>query len=114
MGDLSLKQLKSRAKKYDLKAEFLNRNTLKVYSPKFFFDSWLIKESDEEFEVWHMSKKNNIQKCSYHLQAKVSKDKGIRTLQKIRSHNKYVAFHKTKTNMVDRVLLKEGNKIELS
>lgn len=102
----NLVYLQKKAKNYNLKAEFLNENTLKIYSPKFFFDSWLIKETDESIELWHQSKKANIKKCSYHLQAVIEKKYKIRALQKINSHNNYIAFHKNKNkiNLVDRVL----------
>lgn len=102
----NLEYIKTKAKKYDLVAEFLNCDTLKVYSPKYFFDSWLVKETDEGIELWHLSKKNNLKKCSYHLQAVIPKKYKIRALQRINSHNKYTTFykHKNKVNLVDRVL----------
>lgn len=102
----NLEYLRVKANRYDLVAEYLSEDTLKVYSPKFFFDSWLIKETDEEMELWHMSKKNNLKKCSYHLQSTHPKSNKIRVLQKIKEHNNYVAFRKGKyrMNLVDRVL----------
>lgn len=109
-----LEYIKRKASKYNLKADYLNKETLKLYSPKFYFDSWLIKINEEgEIELWHMSKKNNLKKCSYHLQAVVSSKNKIRALQKINSHNKYVAFHKNKNkiNLVDRVLAKEEKRL---
>ena len=105
-----LEYLRRRASRYCLEAEFLNEETLKLYSPKFYFDSWLIKRNEDgEIELWHMSKKNNVKKCSYHLQAVVSSRNKIRALQKINSHNNYVAFYKNKKkiNLVDRILAKE-------
>lgn len=101
-----LEYLKKKAPKFDLVAECLNYNTLKVYSPKFFFDSWLIRIKDKEVELWHMSKKNNLKKCSYHLQSVVPSGKGVKLLRKIKEHNEYTAFHKRyrKINLVDRVL----------
>lgn len=102
----NLEYLKIKAEGYDLVAEYLSEDTLKLYSPKFFFDSWLIKETEEGIELWHMSKKNNIKKCSYHLQSVHSKRNKTRALKKIRDHNNYVAFHKgeRRINLVDRVL----------
>ena len=102
----NLEYLQKKARKYDLVAEFLNEDTLKIYSPKFFFDSWLIRETQEGIELLHQSKKNNLKKCSYHLQTVIPKKDKIRALQKINSHNKYIAFHKNKNkiNLVDRVL----------
>lgn len=101
-----LDYLKKRAPKFDLEADYLNYDTLKVYSPKFFFDSWLIKVKDNEIELWHMSKKNNLKKCSYHLQSVVQKGNGVKLLKKIKNHNEYTAFHKRyrKINLVDRIL----------
>ena len=40
----NLEYLRIKAKKYDLVAEYLTEDTLKIYSPKFFFDSWLAYE----------------------------------------------------------------------
>lgn len=113
MSDLEF--LKRNACRYSLEAKFVNDDTLQVYSPKFCFDNWLIKEKDNKLELWHLSKRNNMKKCSYHLQKVIHKKNKIRILQKINSHNKYVAFHKHKkrVNLVDRVLSK-NNKIELS
>lgn len=104
MKDLDF--LISKAEHYDLVAERLNEETLKVHSPKFVFDSWLIKETETEMELWHMSKKNNLKKCSYHLQASVPKQRKMLLYKLIRKHNNYVAFHKNfnKINLVDRVL----------
>lgn len=98
--------LVKRAKFYDVVADYINENTLKVYSPKYLFDSWLIIETESNIELWHQSKKNNLKKCSYHLHASIKKKYSIRALQKIKSHNEYVAFHKkvNKINLVDRVL----------
>lgn len=106
MSDLAY--IKYKARNYNLVAEYVNEETLKVYSPKFFFDSWLVKDTEEGIELWHMSKKNNIKKCSYHLQSVIPKKYKIRALQRINSHNKYVAFYKNRNrvNLVDRVLSK--------
>lgn len=102
----NLEWLKKKAKKYDLVAEYLTEDTLKVYSPKYVFDSWLITETETDMELWHMSKKNNLKKCSYHIHAIVPKRNKVRVLQKIKTHNEYVAFHKkfNRINLVDRVL----------
>lgn len=107
-----LDYLIKKSKSYDLVAEYVNENTLKVYSPKFVFDSWLIVEKENDFQLLHMSKKNNIKKCSYHIHAVVEKHNKIHLLQKIKAHNIYVAFHKryNKVNLVDRVLNKDKQK----
>lgn len=94
--------------RYGLVAEYLNEDTLKVYSEKYFFDSWLVVENRKEkcMELWHKSKKKNLKKCSYHLQSVVPRKYKKRVLEKINSHNRYVAFYKNKKkiNLVDRVL----------
>ena len=109
-----LELMRRRATKFDLVAEYLNKETLKVYSPKYFFDSWLIRENNKTLELWHMSKsrKSNFKKCSYHLQSIVPMSKGVKLLRKIESHNEYTAFHKKykKINLVDRVLCKGGKR----
>lgn len=103
----NLDYLVMKAGSHNLVAEYVNDNTLKVYSPKFFFDSWLIKEENNRFELYHQNRKQgSAHKCAYHLHAVVSKDKKIHLLQKIKRHNEYVAYHKSfnKINLVDRVL----------
>lgn len=102
----NLEKIKRNAKYYNLKADYVNDYTLKVFSPKFMFDSWLITTNEDDIELWHQSKKNNIKKCSYHLQTVVPKHCWRKILQKVDKHNNYVAFHKTnnKINLVDRVL----------
>lgn len=107
-----LEWLRLRAERYDLIAEYLNEYTLKLYSPKFYFDSWMIIETDTEIELWHMSKGCGLKKCSYHLQKAFPKRLKLRALEKIKSHNNYVAFYKKskKINMVDRVLSTYNNR----
>ena len=101
--------IKSKAKQYRLEAEFLNKDTLKIYSKKYNFDSWLIKENKDTIQLFHMSKKHNLKKCSYHLQREVEKYEGIYLLENISDHNRYQAFFKgfNKTNLVDRILNRE-------
>lgn len=96
--------IRRKAERYDLIADYVNEDTLKVYSPKFFFDSWLIKETEEEIELWHLSKACNIKNVTYHLQKAIPKHKKIWALQRIKAHNRYVAFNKNKVNIVDRLL----------
>lgn len=104
--------IKKNANKYNLVAEYVRKDTLKVYSPKYDFDSWLVVETEEEIQLLHLSKNGGIKKCSYHLHATIRKRNSIRVLQRINTHNRYVAFHKkyNKTNLVDRVLAKEQEK----
>lgn len=99
--------LKRRAKNYELIAEYVNKDTLKIYSPKFYFDSWLIIETETEIELWHQSKKCGIKNISYHLQKAMPKHKKIWALQTIKSHNRYIALRKNKVNIVDRLLSNE-------
>lgn len=105
--------LRKRADRYELVAEYINEDTLKIYSPKFNFDSWLIKETEEEVELWHQSKANGIKGISYHLQKAVPKNKKIWLLQRIKSHNKYVAFNKNKINIVDKILNQEQVRVSI-
>lgn len=110
MKDLEFLRLK--AHKYDLVADYINETTLKVYSPKYLFDSWLIVETEDAFELMHQSKMNGNKKCSYHLHATVSKSKKHWLLERIEDHNRYVAFYKNnkKINLVDRILSKQSKK----
>lgn len=96
--------LRRKAERYELVADYVNDDTLKLYSPKFYFDSWLIKETEDEIELWHQSKACGIKNISYHLQKAVPKHKKIWVLQRIKSHNRYVAFNKNKVNIVDKLL----------
>lgn len=112
----NLEWLRRKAGRYNLVADYVNENTLKVYSPKFYFDSWMIIETENEIELWHMSKGCGLKKCSYHLQKAFPKKFKLRTLERINSHNKYVAFHKraNKINLVDRVLERHRTTIKVS
>lgn len=111
----NIEWLRRKAERYDLIADYVNENTLKVYSPKFYFDNWLIKETEEGIELWHLNKKANIKKCTYHLQKIFDKRNKIRVLQKIESHNNYIAFYKNrnKVNLVDRLLGQVPAKISI-
>lgn len=106
--------LRVKSKDFGLVAEYINENSLKVYSPKFLFDSWMITETEDSIELWHQSKKCNIRNISYHLQKTVSKKKKVWVLETIVSHNKYVAFGRYKTNIVDRLLSQEPARLRLS
>lgn len=103
--------LRRKAKRYELIADYINEDVLKVYSPKYYFDSWLIKETETEIELWHQSKACGIKSISYHLQKAVPKHKKLWVLQRINSHNRYVAFNKNKVNIVDKLLSKTPTKI---
>ena len=105
--------LRRKAERYELVADYVNEDTLKVYSPKCYFDSWLIKETEFEIELWHQSKACGIKNISYHLQKAVPKYKKIWVLQRIKSHNRYVAFNKNKVNIVDKLLSQPPIKISM-
>ena len=105
--------LRRKAERYELVADYVNEDTLKVYSPKYYFDSWLIKETEFEIELWHQSKACGIKNISYHLQKAVPKYKKIWVLQRIKSHNRYVAFNKNKVNIVDKLLSQPPIKISM-
>ncbi|MCI9069954.1 MAG: hypothetical protein HFJ13_07995 [Clostridium sp.] len=107
--------LKRQSEKYELVAEYLNNNTLKVYSPKYLFDSWLIVESEDAIELWHQSKSYKNRNLSYHLQKSLPKYNKIWALQRIKSHNRYAAFYRNnKINIVDKLLAGKTTKIKLS
>lgn len=103
--------LRRRANRYELIADYVNDYTLKVYSPKYYFDSWLIIETEDSIELWHQSKTFGIKNVTYHLQKSVPKSKKIWTLQRIKSHNIYVASNRNRVNIVDKLLSKAPAKI---
>lgn len=103
----TLDKIKNNAYKYNLKIEYINNDTLKVYSEKYAFDSWLIKEGKYDLEILHLNKAFGNKKCTYHTQARVKKHNWLWTLQRIQSHNKFVGNHNKKRiygNLVDIVL----------
>ena len=107
--DLDLEYLKNIGKrKFQLESEYVNDNTLIVYSKKYTFDSWLItKESEDMFCLWHLNKKsNNTSKCMYHLQCRAKRKNKQKVMYEIYKHNKRkVLGRKNKpTNLVDKVL----------
>lgn len=94
-----------KGRSYGLTCEKVNDSTLRVYSNKFFFDSWLIEEKEDGFELYHLNKRKE-RRCCYHLQKKVKKKDKLWLLQRIHSHNRYVSLYKGKkrTNIVDNTL----------
>lgn len=104
-----IEYLRRKAANHGLIADYVNDNTLKLYSPKFNFDNWLIVETEEEIELWHQSKACGIKNISYHLQTILPKAKKIWALQRIKRHNEYTAFYKkrNKVNKVDLLLSRE-------
>lgn len=94
------------ARRYDLQAEFINEDQLKISSKKYDFDAWIIEVVEDELHLWHKTKRNFENKCRYHLHKVVKKRNKRDLLIEIAKHNRYVAFykHRNKVNMVDRVL----------
>ena len=90
--------------KYNIESRRMDDNTLKLYSEKYLFDSWLVRQEEDILELYHMNKK--LKKCSYHLQKSTKSKNWIWILQRINSHNEYVISRKwnARENMVDRVL----------
>lgn len=103
MSDLDW--LSKTATRYGLICERLNDTTLKVFSPKYSYDSWLIIECEDSFELLHKNRAHG-KKCYYHLQKKVEKKKKLWLLQRINSHNRYTSKYKSKKGceFVDNVL----------
>lgn len=101
-----LEYLRKKAKKYNLVANYINKDQLKIYSPKYDFDYWIIEHKGNELNLLHRSKKNNSNKCTYHIQKTVKRNRKVDLLREIVDHNTYVAFYKrrNRVNLVDRVL----------
>lgn len=95
-----------KSKKFDLEAERLNDNTLKIYSKKYCFDNWLVVQEKGWLELWHSSKYGTRNKCYYHLQSTFKNKDKIKIFTTIRDHNEYASFYRrrNKVNLVDRVL----------
>lgn len=110
-----IEYLRVKSKNYGLIADYVNENTLKVYSPKYDFDSWLIVETDKEIELWHKNKYGGLRNMSYHIQSVLPKSKKIWVLQRIKRHNEYTAFYKkrNKVNKVDFLLSREVPKFSI-
>ena len=93
----------------------MNDTTLKIYSSKFLFDSWLVelRLSDERLVIYHLNKKmkkinNRYNKCVYHKHGVVKCHNWLWVLQRISSHNRFVVEVKGQNNLnfVDRILSK--------
>ena len=101
-----LDKIKNNAYVFKLEIDYVAYDTLKVYSKKYNFDSWIIKETDEEIELYHLNKAFGNRNCTYHLHATFRKYKWFWTLQRINSHNLYMTKYISKKpcNLVDRVM----------
>ena len=108
-----LEKIKNKSAKYDLIAEYVNEDTLKIYSTKYLFDTWLIKLEGNRVNLYHNSKKNGNQKCSYHLQNSFGLHKWFWCLQRINDHNNYVINRKyyKQTDWVSDVLNKHNERL---
>lgn len=105
-----------KAPSYGLVAEKLNHNTVKLYSKKYLFDSWLIKVYETKVELLHANKKRNGGKCSYHKQNSFKIQNYTWALRKIKDHNTFTINkkHYKRTNWVDDVLKRHNERINLA
>lgn len=105
-------KIEKHAYKYHLKADRLDENTIKLHSPKYAFDSWLVVLEGNKLRLLHLSKKLFNRKCNYHLQRVIYIKNWIWVLESVNSHNKYTITRKwnARENLVDRVMrnYKEG------
>ena len=99
-------KIEKNAHKYNIKADRIDKNTIKLHSPKYAFDSWLVELEDDKLRLLHLSKKYMNNKCSYHLQREIYHRNWIWILESVDSHNKYTVTHKwnARENLVDRVM----------
>ena len=115
MTNKILDKIKNKSARFDLVAEQLNHNTLKVYSTKYVFDTWLIKIEDRKVNLYHNSKKYNNKKCSYHLQNSYNLKNWYWSIQQINSHNQFVINkkHYRRTDWVSDVLKRHNNRLQM-
>lgn len=111
-----LSKIKANCDRFDLVAEEVNYNTLKVYSTKYFFDTWLIKIENKKVCLYHSSKKYNNRKCNYHLQNSYNLKNWYWSLQQIDSHNKFVINrkHYRRTDWVGDVLKRHNQRLSIN
>ena len=104
----SLEKIREKAYIFKLNTEYIAHDTLKVYSDKYNFDSWLIKEEDNYIELLHINKARRNRNCTYHIQGRFRKHNWFWALQRINSHNVYKTEYVSKnpSNLVDRVMYK--------
>lgn len=101
-------KIEEHAHRYNIQADRLNEHTIKLHSPKYVFDSWLVMLEDNKLRLLHLSKKRFNKKCNYHLQREICPKNWIWILESVNSHNKYTITRKwnARENMVDRVMRK--------
>lgn len=108
-----LDKIQKKCRKFDLVAEYVNPKTLKVYSTKYMFDTWLIKIENRRVCLYHNSKKFNNKKCSYHLQNSYNLKNWFWSIQQINDHNKFVINrkHYRNTDWIGDLLKRHNQKI---
>lgn len=101
-------KIEKHAHEFNIQADRLDTHTIKLHSPKYAFDSWLVVLEDEKLRLLHLSKKRYNKKCSYHLQREIYYKNWMWILESVSSHNEYTITHKwnARENMVDRVMRK--------
>lgn len=101
-------KIEKHAHKYNIQADRIDNNTVKLYSPKYLFDSWLVVLEGKKIQLLHLSKKGFQQKCSYHLQREILARNWVWILETIDNHNKYTITRKwnARENLVDKVMRK--------
>lgn len=103
---MELKKIFKDAKKHGLEVEFLNSYTLKIYSKKYLFDSWLVVSDEKKITLYHQNRFGaDSNKCRYHIQTSVKKHNWSWITKKIIDHNNFVINHKY-VNKVDKILNK--------
>lgn len=102
----AINKIEKRAEKFNLTTNLISETMIKVYSPNFAFDSWIIEQQGYKLKLWHMSKHRVGTKCNYHLQRQVNIKNWKWTLETIVSHKKFVMTQKwnVRENLVDRKL----------
>lgn len=104
-------KIEKNAYKYNIQADRLDTYTIKLHSPKYLFDSWLVVLENKKLKLLHLSKKRFNHKCVYHLQREIYTKNWIWILESINNHNKYTITKKwnAKENLVDIVMRKYNN-----
>lgn len=103
-----LQKIKDNAHKFELKAEFVSCYTLKIYSEKYMFDSWIVDLTEEGLVLKHLNKYIYSNKTNYHTQRIIARHRWWWILETVSSHNDYVINRKKryKYDHIDSVLKK--------
>ncbi|MFR2314853.1 hypothetical protein [Terrisporobacter sp.] len=101
-----LRNIKENAYIYGMKADYINKNTLRLYSINFLYDSWLVEYTEFGLELKHINKSNKNQKLSYHTQKIYPPYKWKKIFRTITKHNDYVINIKRnfRQNKVEQLL----------